>query len=55
MMIVIHLFNYSPTKALDSKTPYEACHRYKPVISHHRIFGCQTFVKEFNHIDKLDA
>ena len=54
MMTAVHLLNRSPTSALDSKTPYEAWHERKPVVSYLRIFGCLTFVKELNHIGKLD-
>jgi len=53
-MTAVHLLNRSPTKALDSKTPYEAWHRRKPVVSHLRVFGCLAFAKELNHVGKLD-
>jgi hypothetical protein len=53
-MTVFHLLNRSPTKALDGKTPYEAWHGRKPVVSHLRIFGCLAFAKELNHVGKLD-
>jgi hypothetical protein len=53
-MTVIHLLNRSPTKALDDKTSYEAWHGRKPVVSHHRVFGCLAFTKELNHVGKLD-
>ena len=53
-MTAVHLLNRSPTKALDGKTPYEAWHRRKPVVSHLRVFGCLAFAKELNHVGKLD-
>jgi hypothetical protein len=53
-MTAVHLLNHSPTSALDGKTPYEAWHRRKPTVSYLRVFGCLTFVKELNHIGKLD-
>jgi hypothetical protein len=53
VMNVVHL-NCSPTKALDGKTPYEAWHGRKPVVSHLRVFGCLAFAKEINHVGKLD-
>jgi hypothetical protein len=53
-MTVIHLLNRSPTKALYSKTSYEAWHGRKPVVSHLRIFGCLAFAKELNHVGKFD-
>jgi hypothetical protein len=52
-MTVVHL-NRSPTKALDSKTPYKAWHERKPVASHLRVFECLAFAKELNHVGKLN-
>jgi hypothetical protein len=54
VMTAVHLLNRSPTKALDDKTPYEAWHGRKPAVSHLRVFGCLAFVKELNHVGKLD-
>jgi hypothetical protein len=54
MMTVVHLLNRSPTKAIDGKMPYEAWHRCKPAVSHLRVFGCLAFVKELNHVSKLN-
>ena len=54
VMTAVHLLNRSPTKALDGKTPYEAWHGRKPAVSHLRVFGCLAFVKELNHVGKLD-
>jgi hypothetical protein len=48
------LLNCSPTKALDGKTPYEAWHVRKPAVSHLRVFGYLAFIKELNHVGKLD-
>ena len=53
-MTAVHLLNRSPTSALDGKTPYEAWHGRKPAVSYLRIFGCLAFVKELNHVGKLD-
>ena len=53
-MTAIHLLNRSPTKFLDGKTPYEAWHGRKPVVSHLRVFGCLAFAKELNHVGKLN-
>jgi hypothetical protein len=50
----VHLINRSPTKALDGKTPYEASHGRKLVVSHLCVFGCLAFAKELNHVGKLD-
>ena len=54
MMIVVHLLNHSSSSALDGKTSYEAWHGRKPAISYLRIFSCLAFVKELNHVGKLD-
>ncbi|KAK3121821.1 hypothetical protein QOZ80_8BG0661360 [Eleusine coracana subsp. coracana] len=54
VMTAIHLLNRSPTKALDGMTPYEAWHGRKPAVGYLRVFGCLTFVKELNHVGKLD-
>jgi hypothetical protein len=49
-----YILNRSPTKALNSKTPYEAWHRRKLAVSHLRVFGCLAFTKELGHVGKLD-
>jgi hypothetical protein len=49
-----YIVNRSPTKALNGRTPYEAWHGRKPVVSHLRVFGYLTFGKELGHIGKLD-
>ena len=43
-----YLKNRSPTKILDSKTPFEVLYGYKPDIGHLRIFGSKAFA----HIPK---
>jgi len=53
-MTAVHLLNRSPTSALDGKTPYEAWHGRKPAVSYLQVFGCLAFVKELNHVSKLD-
>ena len=54
VMTAVRLLNRSPTKALDGKTPYEAWHGHKLAVGYFRVFGCLAFVKELNHIGKLD-
>jgi hypothetical protein len=54
VVTVVYIFIRSPTKALNGRTPYEAWHGRKPMISHLRIFGCLVFAKELGHIGKLD-
>ena len=44
----IYLKNRSPTKSLESKTPFEALYGYKLAVKHLRIFG----YKSFSHIPK---
>jgi hypothetical protein len=54
VMTAVHLLNRSPTKALDGKTPYDAWHGRKPAVSHLHVFGCLAFIKELNHVGKID-
>ena len=53
-MIAVHLLNRSPTSTLNGKMPYEAWHGRKPAVSYLRIFGYLAFVKELNHVGKLN-
>jgi hypothetical protein len=54
VVTVVYILNRSPTKTLNGRTPYEAWHGRKPVVSHLQVFGCLTFGKELGHIGKLD-
>jgi hypothetical protein len=54
MVMAVYILNRSPTKALNGRTPYEAWHGRKPVVSHLRVFGCLTFANELSHIGKLN-
>jgi transposase InsO family protein len=45
VMTAVYILNRSPTKALNSRTPYEAWHGRKPAVSHLRVFGCLAFGK----------
>jgi hypothetical protein len=54
VVTTVYILNRSPTKALNSRTPYEAWHGRKPTVSHLRVFGCLAFGKELGHIGKLD-
>ena len=54
MMTAVHLLNRSSICVLDDKTSYEAWHGRKPTVNYLRIFGCLAFVKELNHVGKLD-
>jgi transposase InsO family protein len=54
VVMVVYIFNRSPTKALNGRTLYEAWHGRKPVVSHLRVFSCLAFVKELGHIGKLN-
>ena len=46
----VYLKNRSPTKILESKTPFEALYGYKPTVKHLRIFRSKAFA----HIPKED-
>ena len=39
-----YLVNWSPSSALDDKTPQEVWTRKKPSLSHLRVFGCDAYV-----------
>ena len=39
----VYLRNRSPTKAVESMTPYEAWTRKKPSVGHFRVFGCHAY------------
>jgi hypothetical protein len=54
VMTAVYILNRSPTKALNSRTSYKACHGRKPAVSHLQVFGCLAFGKELGHIGKLD-
>jgi len=41
--IAIYILNRCPTKAVQSKTPFEAWSGRKPNISYLRLFGCEAF------------
>jgi transposase InsO family protein len=54
VVTAVYILNRSPTKALNSRTSYEAWHGRKPAVSHLWVFGCLAFGKELGHIGKLD-
>ena len=53
-MIAVHLLNRSPTRSLLGKSPYEACHKRTPAVSHLKTFGCVAYTKEWNQLGKLN-
>ncbi|XP_014511418.1 uncharacterized protein LOC106770105 [Vigna radiata var. radiata] len=40
----VHIQNWSPTAAVENKTPEEAWNRVKPVVEYFKIFGCLAHV-----------
>jgi hypothetical protein len=54
VVTVVHLLNWSPTKSLQGKTPYEAWHGRASAVTHLRTFGYLCFAKELNQVKKLD-
>jgi hypothetical protein len=54
VMTAVHLLNRSPTSALDGKTLYETWHGRKSAVNYLRIFGYRVFIKEVNHVGKLN-
>jgi hypothetical protein len=49
----VFLLNRAPTKSLDGKTPYEACHGQKPAVGFLKTFGCLGFTKHKRRDDNL--
>jgi transposase InsO family protein len=45
VVTAVYILNRSPTKALNSRTPYEAWYGRKPTVSHLRVFSCLAFGK----------
>ncbi|KAL0426868.1 UNVERIFIED_CONTAM: Retrovirus-related Pol polyprotein from transposon TNT 1-94 [Sesamum latifolium] len=39
----VYILNWSPTKAVRNKTPFEAWYKKKPVVDHFKIFGCIAY------------
>jgi hypothetical protein len=54
VVATVYILNRSPTKAHNGRTSYETWHGRKPVVSHLRVFSCLAFIKELDHISKLD-
>ena len=51
----LYLLNRLPTKAMGSRTPFEAWCGRKPQLGHVRIFGCGANVRPaVPHLKKLD-
>ena len=47
---VVFILNRAPTKALTSKTPFEAWYGRKPSVSFLRTFGCNGHVRKTKSI-----
>ena len=39
----VYILNWSPTKVVPDRTPFEAWHDRKPVVSQLKVFGCITY------------
>jgi hypothetical protein len=51
----VYILNRSPTRSLDGKTPYEAWHGERPVVSYFHTFGCVVHVKNMKpNLKKLE-
>lgn len=48
MVIVVHLLNKVPTKALQGMTPYEAYNSKTLEVGHLRTFGYMAFTKDLS-------
>ena len=52
---VVFILNRAPTRSIDGKTLYEACHGVRPAVHFLRTFGCIAHVKNMKpHLNKLD-
>jgi hypothetical protein len=40
----VHVYNCTPLRRSNWKTPYENLHKCKPDVSHLRVFGCSAYV-----------
>jgi hypothetical protein len=51
----VHVYNRTPVRRLQWRTPYEALHGEAPDVSHLRVFGCGAYVHipESRHKNKL--
>jgi transposase InsO family protein len=51
----VHVYNRSPMRRLQWRTPYEALHKAAPEVSHLRVFGCGAYVHipEERRVNKL--
>ena len=50
----LYVLNWSSTKGVKGKTPYEKWNKRKPNVSHLRIFGSVVFVKTTGRLSKLE-
>ena len=53
VMTTVHLLNRSLAKS-KGKTPYKAWHGRTRAVGYLRAFGCLAYVKELNHLGKLE-
>lgn len=51
----VHVYNRTPVRRLEWRTPYEALHGKIPQVSHLRVFGCAAYVHipEERRVNKL--
>ena len=51
----VYIINFSPSKAVKNKTPYQAWRGMKPSVSHLEVFGCPAYsLIPTQHHHKLD-
>jgi len=56
MLTAVYLINRTPTKLLDSKTPYEMLFGIKPTYEHIRVFGSLFYAHNHSRArNKFDA
>jgi hypothetical protein len=55
VVMAVYLLNWSPTKSMIDKTPFEAWYGKKPGVQHLRTFGCVDHVKDTSlNLKKLE-
>ena len=51
---VMHVFNRTPSSAIELKTPYEMLHGRKPEVKYIRRFGCLAYYLNYKTVSKFD-